>query len=148
LVLLVVSLVVAAYGVAFGYSAARPAVGGRDSVLAGWLVAHGLRYGLAGVSANVATVDSGGRVVLATTAVRGVRVGALRYQSTADAYDPRLHDANFLVTGAPADGVGYAAESVPSAAVRATFGRPARVYRFDGYTVGVWNVNLLTKLRE
>jgi hypothetical protein len=148
LVLLGVSLVAAAYGVAFGYSAARPAVGGRDSVLAGWLVAHGLRYGLAGVSANVATVDSGGRVVLATTAVRRGRVGALRYQSTADAYDPRLHDANFLVTGVPADGVGYAAESVPSAAVRATFGRPARVYRFDGYTVGVWNVNLLTKLRE
>jgi len=148
LVLLGFSLVVAAYGVAFGYSAGRPAVGGRDSVLAGWLVAHGLRYGLAGVSANVATVDSGGRVVLAATAVRAGRVGALLYQSKADAYDPRLHEANFLVTGTPTDGDGYAAEEMPTAAVRATFGRPARVYRFDGYTVGVWNVNLLTKLRE
>jgi hypothetical protein len=157
LVLLGFSLVLGAYGVALGYSAARPAVGGRDSVLAGWLVAHGLRYGLAGVAANVATVESGGRVVLAPITVRVgrtgqggrvERVGVLRYQSTADAYDPRLHDANFLVTGAPADGDGYAAESVPSAAVRATFGRPARVYRFDGYTVGIWNVNLLTKLRE
>jgi hypothetical protein len=30
--------------------------------------------------------------------------------------------------------------------VRATFGRPAGVYRFDGYTVDSWNVNLLTKM--
>jgi hypothetical protein len=130
-------LVAGAYGVAFGYSAGRPAAGGRGSVLARWLVAHGLRYGLAGVAANVTTVDSGGRVVLAATAVRAGRVGALLYQSEADAYNPRRHYANFLVT-----------EDVPAAAVRATFGRPALVYRFDGYTVGIWNVNLLTKLRK
>jgi hypothetical protein len=37
---------------------------------------------------------------------------------------------------------------VPAAAVRATFGPPARVYRFDGFTVDAWDVNLLTKMRE
>jgi hypothetical protein len=72
----------------------------------------------------------------------------LLYQSAADAYDPRLHDANFLVAGEPADGAGYAARAVPTAAVRATFGPPARIYRFAGYTVMVWNVNLLTQLRK
>jgi hypothetical protein len=147
-VVLAFSLVLAGYGAAFGYSAARPAVAGRDSVLAGWLVAHGLRYGLAGASANVDTVDSGGRVVLAPITVRAGRVGVLLYQSNADAYDPRLHDANFLVAGEPGDGAGYAAQVVPGAAVRATFGAPARIYRFAGYTVMAWNVNLLTQLRK
>jgi len=41
---------------------------------------------------------------------------------------------------------GDAADTVPDAAVRATFGPPARTYRFDGYTVLVWNVNLLTRM--
>jgi hypothetical protein len=86
--------------------------------------------------------------VLATTVVRAGRVSALLYQSKTDAYDPRLHNATFLVTGAPTDGGGYAAGAMPDTAVRATFGRPTRVYRFNGYTVAVWNVNLLTKLRE
>jgi hypothetical protein len=36
---------------------------------------------------------------------------------------------------------------VLAAAVRATFGQPARVYRFDGFTIEAWNVNLLTKMR-
>ena len=39
-------------------------------------------------------------------------------------------------------------ETVPDAAVRATFGAPARTYRFDGYTVLVWTVNLLTRMAE
>ena len=39
-------LVIAGYVSAFGYSAAQAAAPGQDSALAGWLVAHGLRYGL------------------------------------------------------------------------------------------------------
>jgi hypothetical protein len=117
-------------------------------VLAGWLVAHGLRYGLGGPGANEVTVDSGGRVVVEVTTMRGGRVRALLYQSAIQAYDPRLHAANFLVTASPADAAGDPAQAVPFAAVRATFGRPARVARFAGYTVMIWNVNLLTRLRE
>jgi hypothetical protein len=123
-------------------------VPGQDPVLADWLLAHGLRYGLGGPSANVVTVDSGGRVMVATAAVRGGRVSALLYQTSAQAYDPRLHAATFLVTQAPAGRAGDGPETVPQAAVRDTFGPPAHVYRFDGYTVDVWGVNLLTKLRE
>jgi hypothetical protein len=80
--------------------------------------------------------------------VTGGRVRPLLYQSSLAAYDPRLHDATFLVAGAPAAQAGDAAEAVSAAAVRATFGRPARVCRFDGFTVDVWDVNLLTKLRQ
>jgi hypothetical protein len=73
-------------------------------------------------------------------------VGPQLYQSSAAAYDPRQHDVTFLITAAPAARAGDAPEAFPAAAVRATFGRPARVYRFDGFTIEVWNVNLLTKM--
>ncbi len=141
-------LVIAGYMTAFGYSAAQGATPGQDSTLAGWLVAHGLRYGLGESPANVVTVETGARVEVAPVAVAGGRVRALLYQSSAAAYDPRLHDADFLVTRVPPAESGEAAETVPDAAVRATFGPPARSYRFDGYTVLVWNVNLLTRMAE
>lgn len=69
----------------------------------------------------------------------------LLYQSPAGAYDPGRHRATFVVTGAPGARPGAAAEDIPAAAVRATFGPPMHVYRFDGFTVAVWDVNLLTK---
>jgi hypothetical protein len=141
-------LVIAGYASAFGYSAAQAAAPGQDSALAGWLVAHGLRYGLGESSANVVTVETGARVEVAPVAVAGGRVRALLYQSSAADYDPRLHDADFLVTRVPPAESGDAAQTVPDAAVRATFGPPARSYRFDGYTVLVWNVNLLTRMAE
>jgi hypothetical protein len=139
-------LVIAGYMSAFGYSAAQAAAPGQESALAGWLVAHGLRYGLGQSSANVVTVETGARVEVAPVTVAGGRVRALLYQSPAAAYDPRLHDADFLVTRVPPAQSGEAVETVPYAAVRATFGPPARTYRFDGYTVLVWNVNLLTRM--
>jgi hypothetical protein len=136
------------YGAALGYGAAQPAVPPRDAVLASWLTAHHLSYGLAGVSSNVTTVDSGGRVQLAVEAVSGGRVRADLYQSNVSAYDPRLHYATFLVTSTPADGAGYAPEYIPYPVVLQTFGPPARIYQFSGYTVMVWDVNLLTRLRR
>jgi hypothetical protein len=138
--------VLACYAAALGYGAAQPAVPPRNGVLADWLTAHHLRYGLAGVAANITTVDSGGRVGLAVVAVSGGQVRARLYQSKLAAYDPRLHDANFLVADVPADGAGYAPEQIPVPVARRTFGPPARVYHFHGYTVMVWDVNLLTRL--
>jgi hypothetical protein len=142
------AVLLAGYAAALGYSAAQPAAAGPDQVLADWLVAHGLRYGLGGAAANAVTVDSGGQAVLASTAVRGGRVVPLLYQSSAAAYDTHRHDATFLVAGTPAGGPGDPAELVPAATVRATFGVPARIFRFGGFTVDVWDVNLLTKLHE
>jgi hypothetical protein len=142
-------LVVAGYGVAFGYSAAagKAGAGSADAVLAGWLAGHGLRYGLGGASANIVSLESGGRTGVAAVTVSKGRVRPLLYQSSVAAYDPGLHDATFVVTRAPAARAGDAGEDIPAAAVRATFGPPARVYRFDGFTVDVWDVNLLTTMR-
>ena len=140
------SAVLACYAAALGYGAAQPPVPPRNGVLADWLTAHHLRYGLAGVAANITTVDSGGRVGLAVVAVSSGQVRARLYQSKLAAYDPRLHDANFLVADVPADGAGYAPEQIPEPVARRTFGPPTRVYHFHGYTVMVWDVNLLTRL--
>ena len=140
--------VLAGYAVAFGYSAAQPSAGPGDEVLAGWLVAHGMHYGLGGAAANIVTAESGGRAVVEAVTVRDGHMGPLLYQSETEAYDPRRHVATFLVAGTPADRPGDSAESVPAAAVRASFGPPARVYRFHGFTVDAWDVNLLTKMRE
>jgi hypothetical protein len=93
------------------------------------------------------SLESGGRAEVAAVAVSKGRVRPLLYQSPVAAYDPGLHDATFVVTRAPAARPGDAAEDIPASAVRATFGPPARVYRFDGFTVDVWGVNLLTKMR-
>ena len=116
----------AGYGVAFAYSAAQPGIAAQDEVLADWLVGHGLRYGLGGAMANVVTADSGARTVVAAVTVSQGRVRPLLYQSSAEAYDPRLHDATFLVAGTPAAGAGDSAATIPAAAVRATFGPPGQ----------------------
>jgi hypothetical protein len=139
--------VLGGYGVALGYSAAQPSAASADAVLADWLAGHGLRYGLGAASANILTTQSGGKAQVAAVTVSNGRVRPLLYQSPVAAYDPALHRATFVVTGAPAARPGAAGERIPAAAVRATFGPPTHVYRFDGFTVDVWNVNLLTKVR-
>jgi hypothetical protein len=140
---------IAGYACAFEYSAAQAAAPGQDSALAGWLVAHGLRYGL-GQPVTVQRGHRGQRGAGGGRAGRGAlgAGGAVQYQSPAAAYDPRLHEASFLAERLPAGWSRGSAWTLPYPAVRATFGRSARSYRSDGYEVLVWNVNLLTRMGE
>jgi hypothetical protein len=69
------------------------------------------------------------------------------YQSARSSYDPRLHFANFVVASTPPGTPAYVPDLIAVEDARRTFGPPARIYRFRGYTVLVWNVNLLTRLR-
>jgi hypothetical protein len=110
--------------------------------LADWLVAHKLTDGLASYwQANSTTLASGGRVQ-----VSGVTVGPgdefVPYEWETDdaAYSPSRYDATFLVADGPAQLAG-----ARSAALR-TFGPPRRTYRYDGYTIMVWDANLLRRL--
>jgi hypothetical protein len=131
------------YASALGYGAAQPAVAAQTQELAGWLAARHLSYGLAGQEANIATVDSGGRVhlvMVVTGASENVR--PFWYQMKASWYDPRLHFADFLVTATP----GGRFETISPAVAYRTFGPPAAVCHFSGYTVMVWHRNLLARL--
>jgi hypothetical protein len=129
---------------ALGYGATRPATANPEQALAGWLAGHHLTTGLGTYTeGNVTTLDSGGAVRLRTVSwPRTGRAVPRLYQSSASWYDPRTGYANFVVTGT-ADRAG---DLIPRAEILALAGPPARTYRFDSFTIMVWNENLLDLL--
>jgi len=136
------AVVAAGYLGTLAYGAAQPPAPVTNQPLASWLVAHGLTDGLATYwQANSTTLASGGRVQLSgvTVAPDGEFV-PYEWETDDAAYDPSWHDATFMVADGPAQ-----LAWVQSAALR-TFGHPQRVYSYDGYTVMVWDTNLLPRL--
>ncbi len=135
------SVVLLGYLLSLGYVAAHRPVPPQDQQLTDWLSAHRFHYGLgASWLGSVVTISSGETVELRPMAVRGKALVHSQWESKASWFDPRLHDANFVVlVGQP---------PFPWLSnVRATFGAPARTYRVGTYTVLTWNENLLTRLR-
>jgi hypothetical protein len=125
---------------ALGYGAAQAAVPAQETALASWLAAHDLHNGLAGPESNVVTLDSGGRIHLLVMSFRPPAAPDA-YQSKDSWYYPWLHDANFVVTAPP----GFI-PVVPQAEILASFGRPALVDHYQGYTIMIWQKNLLAHL--
>jgi hypothetical protein len=126
---------------ALGYNDIQPKAVPPSSQLAVWLEAHHLTSGLAGYwESNITTVDSGGRVRLASTVEGGTT--AEEYESTAAWYNPAVSQANFIVS--------YSRSTDPSpvrpSVVRARYGTPAHVYHFEDYTIMVYDYNLLTRV--
>ena len=135
-------VILACYVAALGYGAAQPAVPAQDQALANWLVAHHLKTGLTGEDANVATLDTGGRVQLLPTFFGWSGAAPDAYQSKASSYDPRRHDANFVVSTM----VNGAIPAVSYRIAVADFGRPARIDHFGDDTIMIWDKNLLADL--
>jgi hypothetical protein len=138
----VLAVVMAGYLGAFGYGAAQASVPPANESLATWLMMHRLSDGLAGYwLANSTTVDTSGRVLVsAVTLGNGGQLVPYQWETNDANYNPSRHDANFVVTDGP--------DSLPGlqqAAVLA-FGHPLRTFHTNGYTIMVWNTNLLTKL--
>jgi hypothetical protein len=138
----VLSVLTAGYLAALGFGAAQAPVPAQSEPLASWLAAHGLTRGLASYwQANSTTVASSGRVVVsAVVPVAGGRLEPYRWESDVASYDPARHFANFVVANGPGAWPGMQ----PSAQLM--FGRPARTYQVDGYTILVWNTNVLAEL--
>jgi hypothetical protein len=138
----VLVLLGAGYLAALGFGAAQPARPGPNEPLAAWLTAHGLTDGLATYwQANSTNVDSHGRIILSAV-VQDVRDRLVPYLWETDEAndDPARRYANFVVADGPSalPGMKLSAEL--------TFGRPARIYQADGYTILVWDKNLLAEL--
>jgi len=138
----VLAVLAAGYLATLGFSAAQPARPGPNEPLAAWLTAHGLTGGLATYwQANSTNVDSHGRIVLSAV-VQDVRDRLVPYlwETNEANYDPARRYANFVVADGPSalPGMKLSAEL--------TFGKPAQIYQADGYTILVWNKNLLTEL--
>ena len=136
------SVLAAGYLAALGFNAVQAAVPAQNQFLASWLAAHGLTRGLASYwQANSTTVASGGRVVVSAVLpdARDYLVPYL-WESDLASYDPARHYANFVVTDGPSAWPGMLQSA------QLTFGRPALTYRADGYTILVWNTNVLARL--
>jgi hypothetical protein len=65
------------------------------------------------------------------------------YESELSWYDPKLHDANFVVKNS-ADG--GRTSVIPQADIMALAGPPAQTYHYRTFTIMVWNKNLLADL--
>jgi len=135
----VLSVVAAAYLLSLGYAAAQPPTPAPDQALARWLAAHQLRDGLGGYwQANIVTLDSGGRIkVSCAWGGNGSYVPCGWETQDAD-YDPQRYRPTFYVLS---DG-GQGAEK----SLKYAFGPAPRVYHVAGYTVMVWDANLLRRL--
>ncbi len=131
----------AGYALALIYGATQSPASPANEPLATWLSGHGLRDGLAAYwQANSTTLDSSGQVLVSFAGMNGGRLAAASWETRQQDYDPRRHDATFVVAGGPKGMPGI------QAAAEATFGPPLRVYHADGYTILVWGTNLLRRL--
>jgi hypothetical protein len=142
------ALVLAGYLAGLGQAAASPPVPPMNQQLTTWLAGHGLRYGLASYwQSSIVSLTTGEHVMVVPVSPATQTPGSLvrrdKWESAESWYDPRLHDATFVVqmikpTGLPA--------FLPLASLDATFGPPAKTYVVGPYRVLVWNKNLLTQL--
>jgi hypothetical protein len=139
-----VALLLAGYLASLVRVMTLPPAPAQNQQLAAWLSAHGLEYGLAGYwQASSTTVASGGRVQLRPVDATSDGIRAFNWETDRSWYNPAAHDVNFITLYPSRPG------SAPYpwvTDVRAAFGQPARIYYVDGYTVMVWNSNLLTQL--
>jgi hypothetical protein len=136
------ALGLACYLGALAYNDIQPVQTPWHTDLAGWLLGHHLKYGLAGYwESNITTLDSGGRVRVASLAQGGAAPDA--YESDSAWYNPAVSTANFIVSvSSPPRDVKLISASV----IQARFGQPEHTYHFKEYTVRVYGYNLLTRL--
>ncbi len=146
----VAAAVLLGYVVTLGSNALAQPAPSEDPQLASFLATHHLRYGLSGYwQANALTLASGNQVQIRGLQVNPGSVSASHWESDDSWYNPRLHDATFvlLFSGKP----GFAGEAGlapfdPAGQIRASFGRPEQTYHLGRYTVLVWRQNLLQRL--
>jgi hypothetical protein len=144
----VLGAVLAGYLVSLGLAAAAPSVPPANQGLATWLAGHHLRYGLSTYwQSSIVSLTTGERVMVVpvstATETAGSLVRRVEWESTEDWYDPRLHNANFIVQLITP---GRLPTFLPLASVENTFGPPAKVYLAGPYRILVWHKNLLTQL--
>jgi hypothetical protein len=139
------TVVLACYLAALGYTVAQPPQPAITQDLADWLLAHHLTYGLGSYGVgNVTTLASGGAVSVRSVTFSNNDVAAGPYEFDQTWYDPRLHDANFVVLTNPPGPL----DQIATREVRDAFGRPTHVYDFGPYVIMSYDTNLLTDLNQ
>jgi hypothetical protein len=143
--------VLAGYAAMLGYAAAQPSAPPQYANLASWLSAQHLTDGLSGYhQANIVTLETGGAVTLrAVKQTAGGQLAAYTWNASTTWFDPAGSTANFLVITAPGAPATAGGVGLTAAQATATFGRPAKTFRYDDYLILVWpsGDNLLARLR-
>jgi hypothetical protein len=130
------------YAAGVGVALTAPTAPPMSAQLTAWLTRHDLGgSGLGGYwQSSVVTLTSGGAAAIRPVQSVGTKVVVPHGEVNVAWFDPRRSTAHFdvLVPGLPGD----------AAAVRATWGRPARVYHVGQYTIWYWPKNLLSTIRQ
>jgi hypothetical protein len=130
---------------ALGYGVTRPQQPAANQALSDWLTAHHLTTGLGSYAeGNSVTLDSHGALLLAAPAWLPYGVFPGSHEAEAADFDPRLHDATFVVTTTQ-DGPAF---TIPTARIIQAFGEPAHTYHYRDWTIMTWRKNLLTGIRH
>jgi hypothetical protein len=138
------SVVLAGYLAGLVYEAVQPAAPPQQAPLAAFLQRHGLTSGLSGYwGSNVVTLTTGGQVRVAVGGTHRGKFAAGSLETNENWYNPARYSANFVAFYPGSDGYGGFDERSQALL---SFGRPTWIYRFDGYTIWVWNKNLLAHL--
>ncbi len=137
------AVVLACYLAALGYTVAQPPQPAISQDLADWLGAHHLTYGLSSYGlGNATTLASGGAVSVRSVSFYNNDAAPGPYEFDQTWYDPRIHDANFVVLMNPP----VPLDQIATWEALDAFGRPARVYDFGPYVIMTYDTNLLTDL--
>ena len=149
----VLAVVLCGYLAGLGYEVRQPVLPAQNQQLVSWLEDHGLHHGLSGYwAANAVTLASREHVrILALNRQGGKFIPATQLVKR-EWLDPKVSSASFvvffptIVGSKPFTGftgmVGFPYEQTAIA----TFGRPARIYHYEQYTIYVWNKNLLADM--
>jgi hypothetical protein len=132
----VTAAVLAGYVLSLATVFSVPSAPPNSARLGHWLLAHHLDYGLGAYwTASTTTLDTGNQVHVAAVVFHGGGCYPLQLEAQASDYDPRLHDATFIV------------EALPASAIIRIFGTPDRVYHVGVDRVFVWHKNLLKEVQ-
>jgi hypothetical protein len=137
------TVALACYLAALGYSVAQPARPAMTQDLAGWLVAHHLTYGLSSYGiANTTTLASGGAVSVRSVSFYNSDAAPGPYEFDQTWYDPSRHNASFVVLMNPP----VPLDEIAPWQILNRFGPPEHVYDFGPYVIMTYDTNLLTDL--
>jgi len=137
------AVVLACYCAILADNAVQPRAAGDGQVVASWLEAHHLRYGLAGYwNANSITALAGDRVQVRPARIFRDRLILTPAESDASWYDASRHDARFVIYTSRC-----ASACLSLSGLVKTFGPAAATYPVGHFRVLVWRKNLLTHLR-
>ena len=137
------AVVLVGYLAALGWAATRPSVPGVGQDLQAWLRTQGLTYGLAEYGlANSTTLAAGDAVEIRPVVTEPRRLAPGPHEYNLNWYDPRAHNANFVVLlNKP-----QALDPMTRAQAVAAFGQPAHEYHYKMYEILTWDKNLLAGL--